>query len=85
MLPPLEVYTDNRSVIDSLKMVGNPSDKAIYATIAFLKETNENNNIMIRLIPGSDNPADDLTKATTLPNITQMLEVLSFDTMLFPF
>jgi hypothetical protein len=57
------IYTDSKSSIDLLNTLkSNGNTNHINLRIHFIRESLNNNKIMLKFIGGTENPADGLTK-----------------------
>lgn len=76
-LRPIPLYTDNKSVIAfTTNHISHDRTKHIDNHFHYTKEEIENGNIRIFHIPGTDNPADILTKALAPYKHKQMRDIL---------
>jgi len=72
--PPVECYTDNASLSETLKTSTAVSDKRLRVDVARLREMVEKGEIVVKWVEGKNQLADCLTKRGSSSH--QLLEVL---------
>ena len=72
---PLHLYTDSKSLYDSLTTLNATSEKRLLIDLALLRESYETREIdAVYWIPGTQNPADSLTKWNACGALNSLLE-----------
>ena len=71
---PMVIYTDSRSLYDSLVSLNSTTEKRLLIDLHLLRQAYERREIAeVRWIPTEQNPADALTKERPTPAMSQLL------------
>ena len=72
---PMVIYTDSRSLYDSLVSLNTTTEKRLLIDLHLLRQAYERREIAeVRWIPTEQNPADALTKEKPTPAMVQLLQ-----------
>ncbi len=77
---PLHIFTDSKSLFDSLTTLNSTTEKRLLIDLSMLRESYEKHEIAeVFWIPGGQNPADALTKTGACDALVKLIQTNKVD------